>query len=207
MSANVMVVDYGLGNLHSVVNAIRKLGHTAVVADEGLQLAEADRLILPGVGAFGDGMRELRRRGHDRELGQLTALGVPLLGICLGMQMLFESSDEHGFHSGLSLIPGSVHRLDQNIMKVPHVGWRRLHPSQDWQGSFLEETPEGTFTYFTHSFEAKPKNADALLAFVESGEHKITAAVRCGNIFGAQFHPEKSGDMGLAILDTFCNFS
>jgi imidazole glycerol-phosphate synthase subunit HisH len=201
----VMVVDYGLGNLHSVVKALVHLGVDAGVATSGKELYTADRIILPGVGAFADGMSGLRRAEHDVALKEAVAKGKPLLGICLGAQLLLSDSDEFGTCPGLNIIPGHVVKIPEEGVKVPHVGWKQLEaPSGTvWKGTPLGQTPLQTWAYFVHSYHIKPTEPDHLLAVVKSGPHTLTAAVRQGAVTGFQFHPEKSGQAGLDMLRAF----
>jgi len=205
MSARVTIVDYGLGNLHSVANALTHLGAQVDYAEDGKAIANAERLILPGVGAFADGMRNLTERGQVQALRAFAASGRPFIGICLGMQLLFDESDEFGTHAGLGIIPGRVERIPAAGVKVPHVGWNRVQPAraEAWDGSLLSSTPAGTFAYFVHSFAAKPRDAAHLLAVAAYGAHRLTAAVSMGSVTGFQYHPEKSGAAGLAMLRAF----
>lgn len=212
MSTRVTIVDYGLGNLHSVANALKHLGAQVDYAEDGKAIADADRLILPGVGAFADGMRNLTARGQVPALRAFAASGRPFVGICLGMQLLFDESDEFGVHAGLGIIPGRVARIGANTevttsMKVPHVGWNRLLATRErgWDGSLLAATTVGTFAYFVHSFVAQPRDPAHVLAVATYGPHRLTAAVAMGSVTGFQFHPEKSGPDGLAMLATFLN--
>lgn len=205
MNPRVTIVDYGLGNLHSVANALTHLGATVDYAENGKAIASAERLILPGVGAFADGMRNLTNRGQVQALRAFAGSGRPFIGICLGMQLLFDESDEFGTHAGLGIIAGRVERIPATGVKVPHVGWNRLHPAttQTWDQSLLAGTPPGTFAYFVHSFVAKPRNPAHLLAVATYGPHRLTAAVATGSVTGFQYHPEKSGAAGLAMLRVF----
>jgi len=205
MSARVTIVDYGLGNLHSVANALTHLGAHVDYAETGAAISRAERLILPGVGAFADGMRNLTERGQVQALRAFAASGRPFIGICLGMQLLFDESDEFGTHAGLGIIPGRVERIPAAGVKVPHVGWNRVQPAraEAWDGSLLSSTPAGTFAYFVHSFAAKPRDAAHLLAVATYGAHRLTAAVSMGSVTGFQYHPEKSGAAGLAMLRAF----
>ncbi len=211
---SVTVIDYGLGNLHSVLKGLAKVGVAAQVADNAEGIASAERLILPGVGAFADGMAGLRRRGQIPALRAAVAAGVPLMGICLGMQLLFDSSEEFGLHQGLGFIPGAVTRIPTGAasdgteaarVKVPHVGWNRLHApaGRDWAGSFLAGTAPGAWAYFVHSFRAEAADPADVLAACTYGPHRIAAAVRRGSVVGCQYHPEKSGEAGLAMLAAF----
>jgi len=209
MSTTVTIIDYGLGNLHSVCKAIVRVGGEPVIATQGSQLAEAGHVILPGVGAFADGMRGLHERGFVDALRQHVEHGRPLVGICLGMQLLFDESDEFGTHAGLGIIPGRVERIPEQGVKVPHVGWNRvLEPLPGtWAGSALEGLAGGSWAYFVHSYHARPTNPDDVLAVTRHGPHQLTAAVRHGSATGFQYHPEKSGADGLATLRRFVHHS
>lgn len=207
--SRVTIVDYGLGNLHSVANALTHLGATVDYAEDGKAIAAAERLILPGVGAFADGMRNLTARGQVQALRAFAGSGRPFIGICLGMQLLFDESDEFGTHTGLGIIPGRVERIPADGVKVPHVGWNRLLPAREgaWTGSLLSDTEPGTYAYFVHSFAAKPRNPAHLLAIANYGTDRLTAAVHMGCVTGFQYHPEKSGAAGLAMLRAFLTAS
>ena len=197
------IIDYGVGNLFSLRSSFAAIGEDAFVSGEAAVLAQADKLVLPGVGAFGDAAEKLRATGLDAFVRRQAEQGVPLLGICLGMQLLFEKSYEYGLHAGLGLLPGTVvgmkGRLPENL-KIPHMGWNALHITQP--GSrLLARIREGDFVYFVHSSYAEGCGG-ALAATADYGI-PITAAVERGNIFGCQFHPEKSGAVGLEILKSF----
>ncbi|XEC94838.1 imidazole glycerol phosphate synthase subunit HisH [Paenibacillus tarimensis] len=194
----IAIIDYGMGNLHSVSKAVERLGFKALVTAEPKDILEADGAILPGVGAFGDAMQNLHNTGLDEVTKYYADSGKPLLGICLGMQLLFSRSEEHGLSEGLGLLPGSVVRF-QGGYKIPHMGWNRL--------DFLQESPlfeglEEGHVYFVHSFHAKPEQAGDLLATTDYHQ-QVTAIVGRGNVFGMQFHPEKSGDLGMRLLGNF----
>ena len=200
----VGIIDYGVGNLFSLCSSFRAIGEEAFVSGDPEELAKADRLVLPGVGAFEDAAKKLRASGLDGFVRQQAAAGKPLLGICLGMQMLFEKSYEYGEHEGLGLLKGSVVPMEGKLpqsLKIPHMGWNALEVKQ---GKLLEKMA-GQYVYFVHSFYAEGCE-DSLSAVTEYGI-PITAAVEKGNIFGCQFHPEKSGSVGLSILRTFCEVS
>ena len=205
MSVKVAVVDYGLGNLHSVVKALAHLGAEVIVAEHGSQLEGVDKIVLPGVGAFNDGMAGLMKAGHVDPLKAAAAAGKPLLGICLGAQLMLEHSEEFGSTAGLGIIAGKVVKIPGAGIKVPHVGWARLVPQQEhaWKTGPLRQTPPHTWAYFVHSYHMIPDNAEDRAATVLSGPHQITAAVARGNITGFQFHPEKSGQSGLDMLSAF----
>ena len=197
----VGIIDYGVGNLFSLCSSFRAIGVEAFVSGDAAELAGADRLVLPGVGAFEDAARKLRESGLDAFVKEQAAAGKPLLGICLGMQMLFEKSFEYGEHEGLGLLKGQVVPMAGKLpadLKIPHMGWNKLEVQQ---GKLLQAV-DGQFVYFVHSFFASGCE-DSLAAVTEYGI-PITAAVEKGNIFGCQFHPEKSGNVGLSILKAFC---
>ncbi len=197
----VGIVDYGVGNLFSLASSIRAVGQEAFVSHDPRLLSQADRLILPGVGAFQDAAEKLRASGLDSFVCAQAAAGKPLLGICLGMQLLFQESQEYGCHKGLGLIPGQVVSMEGRIppeLKIPHMGWNRLEVRR---GRLLKAV-DGEYVYFVHSYYAQGCG-DSLAAVADYGI-PITAAVEQGNVFGCQFHPEKSGQVGLSILKTFC---
>jgi glutamine amidotransferase len=202
----VAVLDYGIGNLHSVVKALRSEGADVSVCSDPRDLARTDRLVVPGVGAFADGMKGLDARGLVEPLRSYAAAGRPLLGICLGMQLLFTESEEFGFHPGLCLIPGRVVEIARRPgFKVPQIGWNRLFPTAgtDWSGTLLELVEPGVMMYFVHSFAAVPDCDEDRLADSLYAGQRISAAVHRENIWGCQFHPEKSGPAGLTVLSRF----
>lgn len=194
----IAIVDYGMGNLHSVSKAVERLGYEAFVTGDAEQIHSAAGVILPGVGAFGDAMNHLRATGLDRVMGDVAGSGKPLLGICLGMQLLFEQSEEHGIHDGLGLLAGKVVRF-QGSLKVPHMGWNKLHFTQS--SPLFRDVEEG-YVYFVHSYHALVKHDTDLLANTEYG-HPVTSIVGRERVFGMQFHPEKSGVLGLQLLHNF----
>ena len=196
----VGIIDYGVGNLFSLRSSFAAIGVEAFVSGDAAELAKADRLILPGVGAFGDAAAKLRASGLDAFVREQAASGKPLMGICLGMQLLFEKSYEYGDHEGLGLLRGQVVGMSGRLpegLKIPHMGWNALRLTKP--AKLLEE---GSYVYFVHSFYAE--NCEDSIAAVTDYGIPITAAVEKGNIFGCQFHPEKSGNVGLAILKRFC---
>lgn len=212
MPLNIIIIDYGLGNLHSVEKAIRFLGVDAAIVDRPDELVNADGVILPGVGAFGDGIKGLAKRGFIEPLLSYAIKGRPLLGICLGMQFLFSESEEFGLHKGLDLIAGRVvhfpaPKTDEGIKhKFPHIGWNKLikpSPGFDWDNSILKDFSESSEVYFVHSFVGIPQDPSCILAYSEYAGNLFTAAVRKNNIFGCQFHPEKSRQTGIKILENF----
>jgi glutamine amidotransferase len=200
----IAIVDYGVGNLFSLQSSFAQIGAPVTVTGDAQVLAQADRIILPGVGAFGDAAEKLRQTGLDQVVIAQAAQGKPLMGICLGMQLLFQESFEFGRHPGLGLIPGRVVDMTPDIpsdLKVPHIGWNALHLTKPDHPLFRYTKP-GDCVYFVHSFYATDCE-DAVLATAEYGK-ELTAAVGRDNVLGCQFHPEKSGPVGLSILRAFC---
>jgi len=197
--AAIAVIDYGMGNLHSVSKAIERLGHVALVTADAGEIARADGAILPGVGAFGDAIAQLRASGLDEAVHAFAASGKPLLGICLGMQLLFSASEEYGQHQGLGLLPGKVVRF-QGDFKVPHMGWNKLGFRQ--RDHVLFAGLEEGHVYFVHSFHALTERPEDLLATTDY-YGPVTAIVGRDNVFGMQFHPEKSGQLGMRLLSNF----
>ena len=199
----IAIIDYGVGNLFSLASSLASLGFDAAVTGDPAVIRSADRLILPGVGAFGDAADKLRETGLDAVICDEVAHGKELLGICLGMQLLFEKSSEYGEHRGLGLLKGEVVPLEGMIdpdLKIPHIGWNALqYVKPDCR--LFRGIREGDFVYFVHSFHAVGCE-DSLSATAEYGI-PVTAVVAKGNVFGCQFHPEKSGKVGLAILSAF----
>ena len=197
------IIDYGVGNLFSLQSSLRHIGAETVVSGDADVLRRAGRLILPGVGAFADAARLLRESGLDRVVLQAADRGTPVLGICLGMQLLFEKSYEFGEHAGLGLLRGSVVPMEGTIpaeLKIPHIGWNALHKTQPHP--LLQALDEGTCVYFVHSYYAADCE-DSVIATTDYGR-ALTAAAAQENVMGCQFHPEKSGEAGLAILRAFC---
>lgn len=210
MGTPVTVVDYGSGNLFSVTRALEHCGGTPTTALDAAAIDSAERLVLPGVGAFADGMQGLRERGLVEPLRRYAASGRPLLGICLGMQMLAGSGEEFGRHEGLGIVPGRVlpvpaQDTDGTPQKIPHIGWAELEPwhATAWDNSLLHSTPAATAVYLVHSYHFLPDQDSDGLAVCLYGGHRITAAVQRGRTIGCQFHPEKSGPAGLRLLSVF----
>ena len=198
----IAIVDYGVGNLFSLTSSFAAIGVEAVATSDPEKIRRADRIILPGVGAFGDAAKKLRETGLDRVVCEEAKKGKPLMGICLGMQLLFERGFEYGEHEGLGLIRGSVRPIADVIpedLKIPHIGWNALHLTKSTP--LFSYVREGDCVYFVHSYYATDCD-DAVIATAEYGV-PLTAAVASGNIMGCQFHPEKSGDVGLSILRAF----
>ena len=202
----VAIVDYGVGNLFSLECSLRAIGQSVTVSGDSGVLEAADRIILPGVGAFGDAADKLRSGGLDRVLCRLAGDGKPLLGICLGMQLLFEESYEYGAHRGLGLIPGAVCPLADDLrdpaLKVPHIGWNALNIVSGREADPLfKYIQNGEYVYYVHSYYAK--NCAASTLATSDYSIPVTGAVRQGLVYGTQFHPEKSGDTGLRLLKAF----
>ena len=198
------IIDYGVGNLFSLRSSFEAIGEAVFISGDAEELAKADRLILPGVGAFGDAAQKLRQSGLDEFVRNQAAAGKPLMGICLGMQLLFERGYEYGTHEGLGLLKGEVVAMEGRLpqgLKIPHIGWNALRFAQK-DCPIFKYIDEGDHVYFVHSYYAE-NCAGSLAATAEYGRD-LTAAVAKGNIFGCQFHPEKSGDVGLRILKAFC---
>ena len=202
----IAIVDYGVGNLFSLTSSLRAIGADVTVTGQAEVLRQAEKLILPGVGAFGDAADLLRRSGLGRVVTEEAEKGKPFLGICLGMQLLFDRSFEYGEHAGLGLIPGDVVGMAGVVpagYKIPHIGWNALHfPAARPKSRLFQHVEEGQCVYFVHSYYAD-RCAPYVTATAEYGP-ELTAAAERDNVFGVQFHPEKSGDVGLAILRAFC---
>ena len=201
----IAVIDYGVGNLFSLCSSLDAIGAESVVTSDPEVIKSAEKIILPGVGAFGDAIAKLRESGLDKVIKNEVALGKPIFGICLGMQLLFEKSYEYGEHEGLGLLRGSVVPMEGRIsenLKIPHIGWNALNIEREHP--LLKYTAEGYHVYFVHSYFAI-ECEDSLVASSEYGA-KVTALVARGNVAGAQFHPEKSGDVGLNMLRAFCEW-
>jgi len=199
----IAIIDYAVGNLFSVTSSSKTLVAETVITSDPEEIRRADKLLLPGVGAFSDAIAKLRAAGLDRVIIEEVQKGKEILGICLGMQMLFEKSYEYGEYEGLGLLKGSVVPMAGKIpsdLKIPHIGWNALNIKR--QHKLLRYVNEGDFVYFVHSFYASDCE-ESLLATSEYGAD-LTAAVACGNVMGCQFHPEKSGNVGLSILRAFC---
>ena len=201
----VVIVDYGVGNLFSLTSSFAMIGADARPTNDPEIIRRADKIILPGVGAFGDAIEKLRATGLDKVILEAAKIGTPILGICLGMQLLFERSYEYGEYEGLGLIKGEVKPISGVIpasLKIPHIGWNALDFSER-KSPLFKYIKDGDFVYFVHSYYAE--NCDeAVIATAEYGA-PLTAAVESGHVFGCQFHPEKSGEVGLNILRGFCD--
>jgi glutamine amidotransferase len=212
VKSQVVIIDFGVGNLLSVQRAVEHLGAEGVCTSNAELIRNAERVILPGVGAFANAMHSLESLGLIGVVREVTARGTPLLGICLGMQLLLDESEEFGLTKGLGLIPGRVtaipdRSLDGQVLKIPHIGWNELVLSEGcrWKDTLLEDSNPGDAMYFVHSFMAVPDSPSMLLANCAYGGHLIPAVIRSENVMGCQFHPEKSGKLGLLILNRFVN--
>ncbi len=198
------IVDYGVGNLFSLKSSMEMIGEETIVTGDAEVLKNAERIILPGVGAFEDAIAKLRKTGLDEVIKTEAESGKPIMGICLGMQMLFEKSFEYGEHEGLGLVKGEVRSIAEVIpesLKIPHIGWNALKFSKN-QHQLFKYIKDGDFVYFVHSYYGA-NCAESVIATAEYGA-ELTAAVASENVCGCQFHPEKSGDVGLNILRAFC---
>lgn len=199
----IAVIDYGVGNLFSLKSSLSAIGQEAVVTRDQEELDRADHILLPGVGAFGDAVEKLRSTGMDRAVLRQAAAGKPLLGICLGMQLLFEKSYEYGEHQGLGFVQGEVCPLEPDLkdpaLKVPQIGWNALHILRD--DPLFQYIQEGEYVYYVHSYYGRHCAASTLA--VSDYSIPVTGVVRAGKVYGTQFHPEKSGDTGLRILKAF----
>jgi glutamine amidotransferase len=197
---SIAVVDYGMGNRRSVEKALQRVGADAFVSRQPAELQRADGLLLPGVGAFPAAMEVIERLGLDTLLREHAQAGVPLFGSCMGMQLLFDGSDEHGGAGGLGLLPGVVGRLDAQGQKLPHIGWSEVTRARD--SPIWRELPQRIYLYHVHSYVPHPADPDAVIATAQYGE-TFAAVVGSGNIYGAQSHPEKSSTHGLRLLANF----
>ncbi len=206
---NVVVIDYFSGNIFSITRALEALGCRVTLANAPEDIRAADYCVLPGVGAFGDGISTLKQKKLPAAISDFIKKGKPFLGICLGMQLLFSSSEEFGFHSGLNLVKGKVSKLPDHLgLKVPNIGWHPLilpkgKPQTYWDGTILKDLKPENDLYFVHSFAAYPENQDDWLAATSYGSHTFCSVVKKENVVGCQFHPEKSGPGGLMILKNF----
>lgn len=200
----IVIIDYGMGNLKSVKNALNFLGLESKISSDLKDIQNADALILPGVGAFPDAMDTIEKLSLDKIIKEEVSKSKPLLGICLGMQLLFEKGFEGIERNGLGLLKGNIVRMKddkENNIKIPHIGWNNLIYNK--KDELFNSIDEGEFVYYVHSYFAQNYNDDDLVAYSEYGDNKIPGVVRCNNVMGAQFHPEKSGTVGLAILKNF----
>jgi imidazole glycerol-phosphate synthase subunit HisH len=206
----VTLIDYGAGNIFSVCRAFEACGADIHLTSDPKEIANAERLVLPGVGAFKDSMDGLLSRGLKEPIANFVQTGRPFLGICVGLQLLMEIGEEFGTYEGLGLIPGKTIQIPEKtvegeILKRPHIGWSQLESANDnqWKTSILKDLTENDLVYFVHSYHSVPTDKKHLLAYTSYGGHNITAALHKDNMTGCQFHPERSGPTGLKILKTF----
>ncbi len=206
-SSLITIVDYGMGNIKSIQKGFEKVGAKVLVSADPDEIRNAERVVIPGVGAFKIGMKVLLEKKIDSSLKDFVKKGNPLLGICLGMQMMMRSSEEQGLTSGLGLINGNVIRIPEGSgkekNKIPHIGWNKIYQENNLQDSILKDVKEKDFFYFVHSFMCQIKNKKNILASSKYNDCIITAAIQYENLIGLQFHPEKSSNIGLTILRNF----
>lgn len=195
----IAIIDYGMGNLRSVQKGFEKVGFAAEVTADPDVVRKADKVVLPGVGAFGDAMENLRRAGMIEIIDETVKNGKPFLGICLGLQLMFDSSEEGGYHEGLKIFSGHVKLLPPGL-KVPHMGWNQIEIQK--KAPILKGIPDGSMFYFVHSYYVAPSDPEVITTLTEYGM-KFTSIASSGNVFGIQFHPEKSSTLGLNILKNF----
>jgi len=206
----ITIIDYGCGNILNLARAIKFLGYEAEITHDKQKILNSSHLILPGVGAFGNAMRQLDKYDLQNTILEYVNSNKPLFGICLGMQILLTVSYEYGVHKGLNLIEGKVIKISNKgnkEIKVPHMGWNEIYPSngkKEWKSKILKSSLIGKSFYFVHSFVCVTKNSDSNIAVCNYSDISIPAVISKGNIFGCQFHPEKSSDNGLVILKNFC---
>jgi glutamine amidotransferase len=196
----IAIIDYGAGNLHSVKNALDFLGAPSIVTGDAAEILAADKVILPGVGAFGDAMASLEKNGLDKVVHEVVEKNIPLLGICLGLQLMFEESEETPDVRGLGLFKGKIVKIPERGLKIPHMGWNDIEIVKE--SKILKNIGEKPFVYFVHSYYLNAEDEKIVSAYTEYGE-KLGIAIEDGNVFATQFHPEKSGDTGMQILKNF----
>lgn len=205
----IAIIDYEIGNVKSIINAFKKIGIEPILTNERETIINSDGLILPGVGAFSQGMKNLQKYCLPEIIYDFVNTKKPFMGICLGMQMLMEESEEFGLTKGLGLIEGKVIKLpvqNPNYEKLPHVSWNEISTKNiSWENTILDDLEEYTDMYFVHSFVASPKNEENILSITEYSDYKFCSSVKKDNIYGCQFHPEKSGEQGLKIIQNFVN--
>lgn len=196
----IAIIDYGIGNLQSVLNAFKSQGFDAIITSNKDEILNADKVVLPGVGAFGDAIDTFRERGFEPVISELIKKNTPLLGICVGMQMLFDTSYEYGEHKGLGLLKGKIIKFEDNSLKVPQIGWNTLEIVKDCP--LLKGLADMSYVYFVHSYRLSEPNPDDVIGYTSYGV-RYGVMVQKNNIYGVQFHPEKSGKIGLQILKNF----
>lgn len=206
---NISIIDYEIGNVKSIINAFKKIGVRSTLTKDRETILNSDGLILPGVGAFASGMKNINKYGLKEIIYAFVSTEKPFMGICLGMQMLLEESEEFGLTKGLGLIEGKVKKLpvhNPDYEKLPHVSWNEIVKSKiTWKGTVLNDIPEYSDMYFVHSYIASPLNEENILAITEYSDYKFCSAVKKDNIYGCQFHPEKSGELGVKVMNNFVN--
>ena len=206
----ITIIDYGCGNILNLVRAIKFLGYEAETTHDNQKIINSSHVILPGVGAFGNAIKQLEKYNLRNTILEYVRLNKPLFGICLGMQILLTAGYEFGVHKGLDLIEGEVIKISNNKnkeIKIPHMGWNEIYPNNDkkeWKNKILKNSLIGKSFYFVHSFACLTKNSDSTIAVCNYSGVSIPAVVSIGNVFGCQFHPEKSADNGLTVLKNFC---
>lgn len=205
--AKIIVVDYGVGNLYSVVRAFKYFGENPILSEEAEEVLKADAIILPGVGSFKAGIEGLKIRKLDKAIKDFAKTGKPILGICLGAQLLMSKGYEFGTFDGLDLIPGQVEAFKKIKDKVPHIGWNEVivPKGANWNKTILRSIKQRLDLYFVHSYLLKPKNKNSILSLTKYGGLEFCSAIYKDNIYGCQFHPEKSGEIGLKIIKNFIN--
>lgn len=208
---SIVILDYGIGNVKSIINAFENQGEKIILTRDKKIILESHALILPGVGAFSHGMKNLKKYNLIEIIKDFVESGKPLLGICLGMQMLMEESEEFGLNKGLGLVKGSVVKMPikaSNKVKLPHISWNSLkNNGLNWDNTILNEIEENSSMYFVHTFVACPKNKNEILSYSTYHDINFCSALKKDNIYGCQFHPEKSGKIGLRIIKNFINIS
>jgi glutamine amidotransferase len=206
MNTKVIIADYGMGNLFNIQRVFSYLGVTTTITTDADEIKSADRLIIPGVGAFEEAMKNLRSKNMVEPLKEFAASGKPVLGICLGMQLLFSESTEFGLHTGLDLIKGSVLKFDypdNEAIKIPQIGWNSITKNKDSKLDILDGIQDGTYYYFIHSYYCKPNSDTNIVASTIYGETPFCSVTNEQNIWGCQFHPERSADAGVKIFENF----
>lgn len=208
MSLKIVVIDYGIGNVKSIVNALERVGVSPVLSNEKEVILNADGVILPGVGAFSQGMKNLNKYNLVATIHEYAKTNKPLLGICLGMQLLFEGSAEFGDTTGLGLVKGKVVKLAVNgkLTKLPHISWNEITPKEiSWNNTILNEIKNKTDMYFVHTYVAEPLDSKVILSTTEYEDVAFCSSIKHNNIYGCQYHPEKSSVNGLRIIENFIN--
>ena len=210
LSKKITIIDYGCGNILNLARAIKFLGHDADITHDKNKIINSSHVILPGVGAFGNAMKQIEKYNLRNTISEYARSNKPLLGICLGMQILLTVSYEFGVHKGLGLIEGKVIKISNEKnkeIKIPHMGWNEIYPNnnkKEWKNKILKSSSIGKSFYFVHSFVCITKDYDSTIAVCNYSDISIPAVIATGNVFGCQFHPEKSADDGLAVLKNFC---